>query len=61
MDAGGRAALQAAKPIVVTGAADAASRSLATSLEASDYLVKPVELEDLAAAISRRIGEEPTA
>jgi ActR/RegA family two-component response regulator len=46
---------------VVTGAADAASRSLATSLEASDYLVKPVELEDLAAAISRRIGEEPTA
>jgi CheY-like chemotaxis protein len=61
MDADGRAALQAAKPIVVTGAADSASRLLATSLEASDYLVKPVELNDLAAAINRRIGEEPTA
>lgn len=56
-----RAALQAAKPIVVTGAADAASRTLATSLEASDYLIKPVELQELAAAINRRIGEEPTA
>jgi DNA-binding response OmpR family regulator len=57
MDADGRAALQAAKPIVVTGAADSASRLLATSLEASDYLVKPVELNDLAAAISRRVSE----
>ena len=58
IDAGGRAVLQAAKPIVVTGAADAASRSLATSLEASDYLVKPVELEDLVAAISRRLSDD---
>ncbi len=57
LDANGRAALRAAKPIVVTGSADAASRSLATSLEASDYLVKPVELEDLAAAINRRTVE----
>jgi CheY-like chemotaxis protein len=57
LDADGRAALRAAKPIVVTGSADAASRSLATSLEASDYLVKPVELEELAAAINRRTVE----
>jgi CheY-like chemotaxis protein len=54
MDAGGRAALQAAKPIVVTGAADSSSRALAANLDATDYLLKPVELEELAAAIRRR-------
>jgi DNA-binding response OmpR family regulator len=43
---------------VVTGATDPGSRALAASLNASDYLVKPVELEDLAAAISRRIAKE---
>jgi DNA-binding response OmpR family regulator len=58
LDADRRAALIAAKPIVVTGAADMASRSLATSLEASDYLIKPVELEELAAAINRRVAVE---
>ncbi len=58
LDADGRAALRAAKPIVVTGSADAASRSLAKSLEASDYLIKPVEMEALVAAISRRVAEE---
>jgi DNA-binding response OmpR family regulator len=58
LDADRRAALIAAKPIVVTGAADMASRSLATSLEASDYLIKPVELEELAAAINRRMAED---
>ena len=42
---------------VVTGAADAASRSLAMSIEASDYLIKPVELQELAAAINRRTAE----
>lgn len=57
LDADGRAALREAKPIVVTGAADAASRNLATSLEASDYLIKPVELGELAAAINRRMAE----
>lgn len=57
LDADGRAVLRAARPIVVTGAADAASRSVATSLDASDYLIKPVELEDLAAAINRRMAE----
>lgn len=57
LDAEGRAALREAKPIVVTGAADAASRYLASSLEASDYLIKPVELGELAAAINRRMAE----
>jgi DNA-binding response OmpR family regulator len=57
LDADTRTMLKAAKPIIVTGAADAASRALATSLEASDYLIKPVELEELAAAINRRMAE----
>jgi ActR/RegA family two-component response regulator len=52
------AALRAARPIVVTGAADPASRALAASFDASEYLLKPVELEDLAAAISRRFAEQ---
>ena len=51
------AALKAARPIVVTGATDPVSRALAANLDASDYLVKPVELEDLASAISRRVAE----
>jgi DNA-binding response OmpR family regulator len=54
LDAAQRAALSAARPIVVTGAADPSSRAIAEDLGASDYLVKPVELEDLAAAIKRR-------
>ncbi|HXN91738.1 MAG TPA: hypothetical protein VN906_09665 [Candidatus Sulfotelmatobacter sp.] len=49
-----RSALKRARPIVVTGAADPASRALADDLNASDYLVKPVELDELAAAIKRR-------
>ena len=49
-----RSALRAARPIIVTGATDPGSRALAASLDASDYLVKPVELEDLVTAISRR-------
>ncbi len=49
--------LRAIRPIVVTGATDPASRALADSLDASDYLVKPVELQELAAAISRRLAE----
>lgn len=47
-------ALRVARPIVVTGAADPASRAVAEDLGASDYLVKPVDLEALAAAIKRR-------
>jgi CheY-like chemotaxis protein len=57
LDASMLAALRSARPIVVTGATDPASRAAAQDLEASDYLVKPVELEDLAAAIKRRMGE----
>jgi CheY-like chemotaxis protein len=51
------ASLKSARPIVVTGAADIASRALASDYDASDYLVKPVELEELASAISRRTAE----
>jgi CheY-like chemotaxis protein len=50
-----RAMLVAARPIVVTGAADAASRATADDLGASDYLVKPVDIGGLAAAIQRRV------
>ncbi len=49
--------LRASRPIVVTGATDSASRALAVSIDASDYLVKPVELDELAAAINRRMAE----
>jgi DNA-binding response OmpR family regulator len=57
LDDGARSALTAARPIVVTGATDPGSRALAERLDASDYLVKPVELEDLIAAITRRTAE----
>jgi CheY-like chemotaxis protein len=56
LDPKARSALTAARPIVVTGATDPGSRAQAERLEASDYLVKPVELEDLVAAISRRMA-----
>lgn len=49
--------VRVSRPIVVTGATDPASRALAESLGASDYLVKPIELEQLAAAINRRMAE----
>jgi CheY-like chemotaxis protein len=57
LDATAVAALRAARPIVVTGATDRRSRSLAASVAAFAHLIKPVELEDLASAISRRISE----
>jgi CheY-like chemotaxis protein len=57
LDQHARSALRAARPIVVTGATDSGSRALAANLDASDYLVKPVELDDLVAAISRRMAE----
>ena len=58
LDEGARSALRLARPIVVTGATDPGSRALAKKLNAIDYLVKPVELDDLVAAISRRMAEE---
>lgn len=57
LDADARATVRAASPIVVTGATDRASRALAASLGASDYIVKPIDLEELAAAINRRLAE----
>jgi CheY-like chemotaxis protein len=57
LDAAAKKRVRDARPIVVTGATDPASRALASSLEANDYLVKPIELEELAAAIKRRVEE----
>jgi DNA-binding response OmpR family regulator len=48
--------VRAARPIIVTGATDRASRAIGDSVDASDYLVKPVALDDLIAAIKRRRG-----
>ena len=57
LDAAEKDAVRAARPIVVTGATDKASRAIASSLDATDYLVKPVALEELAEAIKRRLAE----
>jgi len=46
--------IRAARPIIVTGAADQASSALAERVRATDYLVKPVDLKELRAAIMRR-------
>ena len=58
LSAGDRAALKASRPVVLTGAADPASRALAASLDASDYLLKPAEPEEIAMAITRRSAAE---
>ncbi len=50
-------AVRDARPIVVTGATDRASRALADRVAASDYLVKPVDGEELAKAIRKRAEE----
>jgi DNA-binding response OmpR family regulator len=57
LDDSARASLRASRPIVVTGAADSASRALAEELGASVYLIKPVDIDELAAAINRRTEE----
>ena len=56
VDASGLARLRAARPIVVTGATDRLSRDRAAAAGATDYLVKPVDLEELAAALRRRFA-----
>jgi len=56
LDAGERSALKSSRPIVVTGGADPISRAMAATLDATDFLVKPVDLEDLVAAIVRRLS-----
>lgn len=49
-----RATLRSARPIIVTGAADPGSKAMAEDFDASAYLIKPVDVEELAAAIKRR-------
>ena len=49
-----REALRSARPIIVTGAVDPGSKAIAEDFDASAYLVKPVDVEELAAAIKRR-------
>lgn len=49
--------LRTARPIIVTGATDRASRHLGDRVAASDYLVKPVDVEELSKAIRRRAEE----
>ena len=56
LDVAERAALRSARPIIVTGAADPGSRAMAEDLDASTYLVKPVDVDELAAAIKRRVS-----
>jgi CheY-like chemotaxis protein len=54
LDVAERAALRSARPIIVTGAADPGSRAMSEDLDASAYLLKPVEVDELVAAIKRR-------
>ena len=51
--------VRAARPIIVTGGTDRASRMLGERVDASDYLVKPVDVDELASAIRRRAAEKP--
>ena len=57
LDAAAHQDVRASRPIVVTGATDQRSRALAASLNASDYLVKPIELQELADAIKHRMAQ----
>ena len=54
LDASTRTLLKRVRPVVVTGATDPAARAAAAELDAADYLIKPVELDDLIAALKRR-------
>lgn len=47
-------AVRSARPIIVTGGTDGESRALAERVDASDYMVKPVDLAELATAVNRR-------
>lgn len=49
-----RQTLVNSRPVVVTGAADPASRAVAEELGACEYMVKPVDVGSLAAVIQRR-------
>lgn len=45
------------RPVIVTGGTDRAARALGERVDASDYLVKPVDLAELKEAINRRKAE----
>jgi CheY-like chemotaxis protein len=51
--------VRAARPVVVTGATDRASHGLAERVDASDYMIKPVDVDALAKAIRRRAEGSP--
>jgi len=57
LDEAGLEDVRLARPIIVTGATSRASRELGERVHASDYQVKPVDLEELRAAINRRAEE----
>ena len=61
LDVADRAARRSARPIIVTGASDPGSRAMAEDFDASAYLIKPVDIEELAAAIKRRSSSADTA
>ena len=50
-------AVRMARPVIVTGGTDRAARALGERVDASDYLVKPVDLAELKEAINRRKAE----
>ncbi len=56
LDDAGLEEVRAARPIIVTGATGRASRDLGERVDAGDYLVKPVDLQALRAAINRQAG-----
>jgi CheY-like chemotaxis protein len=57
LDKAGLDEVRRARPIIVTGATSRASRELGERVDAYDYQLKPVDLDELRAAINRRKGE----
>jgi CheY-like chemotaxis protein len=57
LDEAGLEEVRLARPIIVTGATSRASRELGERVDAYDYQLKPVDLEELRAAINRRKAE----
>ena len=58
LDANALDEVRSARPIIVTGATDRASRQLAERVDASEYLVKPVDVDGLARAIQKRAAAD---
>jgi CheY-like chemotaxis protein len=57
LDEAGLDEVRLARPIIVTGATDSAARAVGERVNASDYQVKPVDLQELSSAIKRRTAE----